>query len=41
MIRSDNTYAYTRNGEFSVDANGTLVDDAGNILDIQFEDEKL
>lgn len=40
VIRSDNTYAYTRNGEFSVDANGTLVDDAGNILDIQFEDEK-
>ena len=45
VIRSDNTYAYTRNGEFSVDANGTLVDDAGNILDIQGEvfvnDEKI
>lgn len=40
VIKSDNTYAYTRNGEFSVDANGKLVDDSGNILDIQFENGK-
>lgn len=33
--RSDGTYAYTRNGEFNLDANGKLVDDNGNILDVQ------
>lgn len=36
VIKSDNTYAYTRNGEFSIDGNGKIVDDSGNILDIQF-----
>ncbi|WP_243281378.1 flagellar hook-basal body complex protein [Clostridium sp. D53t1_180928_C8] len=40
VIRNDNTYAYTRNGEFNVDANGRIVDDNGNILDIQFENDK-
>ncbi|MGL5756439.1 MAG: flagellar hook-basal body complex protein [Paraclostridium sp.] len=34
VIRSDGSYAYTRNGEFNLDANGNLVDDKGNILDI-------
>ena len=38
VIKSDNTYAYTRNGEFSIDGNGKIVDDSGNILDIQFGD---
>lgn len=36
VIRPDNTYAYTRNGEFNVDSNGKIVDDKGNVLDIQF-----
>lgn len=40
VIRPDNTYAYTRNGEFSIDANGKIVDDSGNILDIQFNNGK-
>lgn len=40
VIRTDNTYAYTRNGEFSIDANGKIVDDSGNILDIQFNNGK-
>lgn len=40
VIRPDNTYAYTRNGEFSIDASGKIVDDKGNILDIQFENGK-
>lgn len=33
--RSDGSYAYTRSGEFNLDLNGKLVDDNGNILDIQ------
>ncbi|MDQ0460635.1 flagellar hook-basal body complex protein [Clostridium sardiniense] len=36
VIKSDNTYAYTRNGEFNVDSSGKLVDNNGNILDMQF-----
>ncbi len=35
VIRSDGSYAYTRNGEFNLDAAGKLVDDNGNVLDIQ------
>lgn len=34
VIRSDGSYAYTRNGEFNLDSTGKLVDDKGNILDI-------
>ena len=37
MIRKDGTYAYTRNGGFNVDALGKIVDDNGNILDVQFD----
>ncbi len=37
VIRPDGTYAYTRSGEFNIDATGKLVDDKGNVLDIQFE----
>lgn len=36
VIKSDNTYAYTRNGEFNVDSSGKLVDINGNILYMQF-----
>lgn len=35
VIRSDGSYAYTRNGEFNLDSTGKLVDDKGNVLDIQ------
>lgn len=35
VMRSDGSYAYTRNGEFNLDSTGKLVDDKGNILDIQ------
>jgi flagellar basal-body rod protein FlgG len=35
VIRSDGSYAYTRNGEFNLDATGKLVDDKGNLLDIK------
>ena len=35
VIKSDGSYAYTRNGEFNLDSMGKLVDDNGNILDIQ------
>lgn len=37
VIRLDNTYAYTRNGSFNVDSRGQIVDDNGNILDINFD----
>lgn len=37
VIRPDGTYVYTRNGEFNIDSTGKIVDDKGNILDIQFE----
>lgn len=36
VIRPNNTYAYTRSGEFAIDSSGKIVDDAGNVLDIQF-----
>lgn len=39
VTRSDGSYAYTRNGEFNVDALGKLVDDSGNVLDIKFENK--
>ena len=35
---TDGNYAYTRNGQFTIDALGKLVDRNGNILDIQFEE---
>ena len=35
----DGEYAYTRNGQFTIDAMGKLVDRNGNILDIQFNDD--
>lgn len=37
VIRPYDTYVYTRNGEFNIDSTGKIVDDKGNILDIQFE----
>lgn len=37
VIRADGSYAYTRNGEFNIDALGRLVDDSGNMLEIKFE----
>lgn len=39
VIRPDGTYAYTRNGEINLDSTGRLVDDNGNILDIEFDNE--
>lgn len=36
IIRPDSTYAYTRNGGFNIDSRGQIVDDNGNILDINF-----
>lgn len=36
VIRNDGSYAYTRDGEFSIDSIGNIVDDNGNILDIKF-----
>lgn len=38
VLRADGSYAYTRNGDFTVDSLGKMVDINGNILDIQFED---
>lgn len=40
VIRPNGTYAYTRNGAFNLDSSGKLVDDSGNILDIEFENNK-
>lgn len=37
IIRNDGSYAYTRNGEFNIDSLGKLVDDSGNILEVNFE----
>lgn len=37
VIRPNNTYAYTRNGSFNIDSKGQIVDDNGNILDINFD----
>lgn len=36
VLREDGSYAYTRNGAFSVDGLGKIVDDSGNLLDIDF-----
>lgn len=36
--REDGSYAYTRNGDFTIDSLGKMVDINGNVLDIQFED---
>lgn len=36
VIKPDGTHNYTRNGEFNIDANGKLVDDYGNTVDINF-----
>ena len=36
VIRPDGSLCHTRNGDFSLDANGTLVDDYGNRLDITY-----
>ena len=38
VIRSNGEYAYTRKGSFSIDVSGKIVDDTGNILDIQFDE---
>lgn len=35
VLKSNGSYAYTRNGEFNLDSSGKLVDNSGNILDIQ------
>lgn len=40
VIKPDGTHNYTRNGEFNLDANGKLVDDYGNVVDINFNDGK-
>ena len=36
VIAKDGSYKYTRNGEFNLDASGKLVDNSGNILDINY-----
>lgn len=38
VIQADGTYAYTRDGDFTIDSAGKMVDIHGNLLDIQFED---
>lgn len=40
VIKSDGSYVYTRNGEFNIDSIGKIVDDSGNILDIEFINSK-
>lgn len=37
VLRADGSYAYTRNGDFTVDSLGKIVDINGNVLDITFE----
>ncbi|WP_042275337.1 flagellar hook-basal body complex protein [[Clostridium] dakarense] len=37
VIRPDGSFAYTRNGQFNLDSAGRLVDDSGNILEIEFK----
>lgn len=39
IVRPDKSIAYTRNGEFNIDSSGQLVDDRGNILDVNFIDK--
>lgn len=41
VIKPDGTQNYTRNGEFNLDANGTLVDDYGNTVDMTFYNGKV
>lgn len=36
IIKNDGSYLYTRNGELNIDSSGKIVDDNGNILDIEF-----
>lgn len=36
VTRGDGSKAYERNGQFSVDGTGKIVDSSGNILDIQY-----
>lgn len=36
VLKPDGSHNYTRKGEFNLDSSGKLVDDNGNILDIQF-----
>jgi flagellar basal-body rod protein FlgG len=38
VIRSNGEYAYTRNGSFNIDDSGKVVDNSGNILDIEFNE---
>lgn len=38
VTTQDGSKAYERNGQFSVNANGNLVDGNGNLLDIQYND---
>lgn len=37
VIREDGSYAYTRNGDFTIDSLGKMVDINGNVLDIEFK----
>ena len=36
VISQDGSYKYTRNGEFNLDSTGKLVDDYGNVLEINY-----
>lgn len=37
VVRPDGSYAYTRDGGFSIDSWGRIVDNYGNILDVSFK----
>lgn len=37
VIKPDGTTCYTRNGDFNLDARGRLVDNSGNILEINYD----
>ncbi|MGE5628542.1 MAG: flagellar hook-basal body complex protein [Solirubrobacterales bacterium] len=39
VIKQDGSFAYERNGSFSVDGTGKLVDKGGNILEIQYTED--
>ncbi len=41
VITSNGTAAYERNGDFSIDASGTLVDQSGNRVEVQFTNGKV